>query len=154
MLIPGCGLGHEIDAFLQFGWEVTAIDFSEAAVDQTRQRLKERADIVRCGNFFTEPLPAHGFDLVYERTFLCAVPKKMWPDYARRMGELLRPGGLLSGLFLYGHEPDPPPQPLEEGEAEDLFRGRFVLQRDERVSDSPPLFMGRERWQEWIRIQE
>lgn len=45
-------------------------------------------------------------DGIYERTFLCSLPPECWPDYAARMARLLRPGGVLAGIFYYGTDPD------------------------------------------------
>ena len=41
VLIPGCGLGHEIKAFMQAGYDVTAIDFAPGAVERARERARE-----------------------------------------------------------------------------------------------------------------
>src|SRR5207245_9263945 len=39
VLIPGCGSGYEVQAFHEAGYDVTAIDFSLAAVDQAKKVL-------------------------------------------------------------------------------------------------------------------
>ena len=39
VLIPGCGSGYEIQAFHAAGYDVSAIDFSPAAVDQAKRVL-------------------------------------------------------------------------------------------------------------------
>lgn len=149
VLIPGCGPGHEVRAFHEAGWKVTAIDFSPVAVEQARGRLGDLADCVVLGDFFKHDLSIGEFDLVYERTFLCALSPHRWPDYAQRVAELLRPGGRLAGIFFHGEEPDPPPYPLPEGRAHELFGARFSLKNSEPVTDSLTLFAGREWWQEW-----
>lgn len=147
-LIPGCGSGYEVRAFREAGWKVTAIDFSAAAVKQARAQLGDLAGCVILGDFFKHDFGTEKFDVIYERTFLSALPPKLWPDYASRMAQLLRSGGLLAGIFLYGEEPEPPPYPLTEARANDLL-GKFSLVRNDSVDDSLPLFAGKERWQEW-----
>jgi len=67
------------------------------------------------------------------------------------MAELLDKGKVLAGIFLFGEEPEPPPYPLTEARALELFGDDFDLIRSEPVSDSLPLFQGMERWQEWRR---
>ncbi len=151
MLIPGCGSGYEVKAFHDAGFEVTAIDFSSAAIEQAGRLLGPLRRSVILGDFFTHDFTGQEFDLIYERTFLCSLPPGRWRDYATRMAELLPKGKLLAGIFLYGAEPEPPPNPLTEAQALELFGREFELIRSDPVSDSLPLFQGMERWQEWRR---
>jgi SAM-dependent methyltransferase len=151
VLIPGCGSGYEVQAFHDAGFEVTAIDFSPAAVKRAARILGPLQRCVIEGDFFAYDFTAQHFDLIYERTFLCSLSPARWPAYAKRMAELLRKGNLLAGVFLYGEETDPPPYPLTEAQALELFAADFELIRSEPVSDSLPLFSGMERWQEWQR---
>ncbi len=153
VLIPGCGAGYEVRAFFQAGWAVEAIDFSPVAVAQARTRLGGGVgQCVELADFFKYGRP-ESFDMVYERTFLCALPPHLGQAYANRMAELLRLGGRLAGIFLYGEEPEPPPYPLTEARAGELFGEKFSLLRTISVQDSLPLFIGKERWQEWKRIR-
>jgi SAM-dependent methyltransferase len=148
-LIPGCGSGYEVRAFAARGWEVLAIDFSPAAVACAHNELGALADRVLLADFFTHEFPGQRFDVIYERTFLCSLPPDRWPDYVRRMADLLTDGGKLIGFFLYGEEDEPPPFPLTESQAQTLFGNLFARIADETVADSLPLFAGRERWQVW-----
>jgi len=153
VLIPGCGSGYEIQAFHAAGYDVSAIDFSPAAVEQAKRVLGVLAERVILGDFFTQDFGARRFDLIYERTFLCSMTPSRWPEYVNRMGELLSPGGRLIGVFLYGQKPSSgPPFPLTEPEAEQLFTKHFQLLRSEAMTDSLPLFRDMERWQEWLKI--
>lgn len=152
-LIPGCGSAYEVAAFHAAGWSVTAIDFSPVAVERAKSILGPLGELVVCGDFFKHAFEPTPFDVVYERTFLCALPPKLWPDYAARMRQLIRPGGKLVGFFLYGEESEPPPYPLTATQAAELFARDFTLTQDELVSDSLPVFAGKERWQEWTRAQ-
>lgn len=152
VLIPGCGTGRELSAFAAAGYDVTAIDFSAAAVERARQQAGPAlAPRILQQDFFGRGLPAHGFDLIYERTFLCALPVAVRGRLAHRCWELLRPGGLLVGLYYYGPQDDGPPFGLEAGEALRRFGPGFDLLMDEEVAaaESPELFAGAERWLEW-----
>jgi hypothetical protein len=152
VLIPGCGSGYEIQAFHTAGYDVTAIDFSPAALDQAKRVLGALAEKVVFGDFFTYDFGQPRFDFIYERTFLCSMSPSRWPDYASRMADLLSSRGRLIGFFFYAEQPLPgPPYPLTNGQAEQLFQSRFQLIRNESVTDSLPLFRGRERWQEWLK---
>lgn len=152
VLIPSCGSGYEIAAFLKAGHEVTALDFSAAAVERARSRPENKGAILDEADFFTARLEPNSFDLVYERTFLCALDPSYWPHYAERMQNLLRRGGSWVGYFSFGVEPEPPPHPLKEETAQVLFGGGFERIIDEPVTDSLPLFQGRERWLEWRKL--
>jgi SAM-dependent methyltransferase len=149
VLIAGCGTDYEVLRFFQTtGFDVIAIDFSTIAVNQIRKSLRNFDGKVIHGDFFKFDFPSR-FDLIYERTFLCALHPRRWPQYSKRVAQLLRPRGKLVGVFFYGTEPEPPPYPLSETKAAEIFRKHFRLTRDVKVSDSVTMFAGMERWQEW-----
>jgi len=152
VLIPGCGAAYEVRAFRGAGWKVTAIDFSPVAIERARSELGVLGNCVVQGDFFTHDFGSQRFDVIYERTFLCALPPDLWPAYVKRMTQLLRQGGKLVGIFLYGKEHDPPPYPLSPEKADHLFNEKFSLVKTLPVSDSLPMFAGSERWQEWVPI--
>ena len=154
VLIPGCGSGYEIQAFHDAGYDVTAIDFSPAAIDRARAVVGSLADRIHLGDFFISDFGAAPFDLVYERTFLCALLPSRWSDYAVRMAALLRGGGRLVGTFLYGDSADGPPFPMRDGQEQELLGNAFRLKRSDSLSPSLPVFEGmQERWQEWTRTE-
>lgn len=150
-LVPGCGSGYEIRAFHAAGWKVLGLDFSRAAVARAREILGPLGDQIREGDFFNHPLGPGSFDLIYERTFLCALPPAVWVDYGRRMAELLAPGGFLCGFFFFGPEDEPPPYPISPVGLDRLLGPDFLRIVDEPVADSLPLYAGKERWQVWRR---
>jgi hypothetical protein len=153
VLIPGCGSGYEVKAFHEAGHDVTAIEFSEPAVVHAREVLGPLGHKVIHGNFFKHDFADHRYELIYERGFLCSLPTARWPEFASRMAQLIAPGGRLIGLFLYGNEPEPPPYPLTEQTAEQLFGTCFrLLSTAKSVGDSVPVYQGLERWQEWQRL--
>ena len=149
VLIPGCGSGYEAKAFHEFGWRPLAIDFSPTAVRRARDVLGLLAPSVRQADFFAGSLDGP-HDLIYERTFLCSLPPERWPDYAARIAQLLRPGGVLTGIFYYGVDPEGPPFPISTDKARDLFAA-FELVEDHAIpaDQSLPLFAGHERWRTW-----
>jgi len=153
ILIPGCGSGYEVQAFHAAGHDVSAIDFSPAAVDHAKRVLGELAERVVLGDFFAHDFGGRRFDVIYERTFLCSMTPSRWPEYVNRVAELLSPGGRLIGVFLYGERSSSgPPYPLADNDAERLFKKPFELVRSEVMTDSLPLFRDMERWQEWLKI--
>jgi len=148
VLVPGCGSAYEARFLAEHGMDVLAIDFSPAAVAQAREHLGPFAGIVREADFFSFD-PGGLFDFVYERAFLCALPPKLWPGYARRMPQLIKPGGLLAGFFFFDDAPRGPPFGIAEQALEALLVPPFTLQAQRAVSDSIAVFQGKERWLEY-----
>jgi len=150
VLVPGCGVGHEIQAFADAGYDVTAIDFSSVAVDAARAKVPALAERIIPGDFFQHPFAPASFDLIYERTFLCAIDPSQRTAYRDRVAALLRPGGAYVGYFYY-QKTDPrdgPPHGLAWGESDLLFARHFLLLHDIPSPDGLAIFAGRERWQE------
>lgn len=149
-LIPGCGTGYEVAFLAEAGWDVTAIDFSAAAVEAAGRVLGRWADRVVCADFFDFAPPAP-VELIYERAFFCALPQRMRAAVVARWAELLPPGGLLAGFFFFDDAPKGPPFGIVPGELEALLIPFFERIADEPVTDSLPVFAGKERWQVWRR---
>jgi protein-L-isoaspartate O-methyltransferase len=150
VLVPGCGQDYRtIDAFSRAGHRVTAIDFSPIAIESTSNALPENRTKIILGDFFTYDFKDAPFDVIHERTFLCSLPPWLWKSYAARVGQLLRPRGMLAGCFFYGEESEPPPYPLTEQKAAAVFGNQFELEKSEPVTDSLSIFAGKEKWQEW-----
>ena len=150
ILIPGCGSGHEALLLSAAGFDVLAIDFSPAAVDLARSNLGAFADRVQLADFFAFDA-GDGFDVMIERAFLCALPRGLWPDYAARAAQLVRPGGAITGFWFLGDTLRGPPFGTSEAELQALLGESFERETDEAVSDSLAVFAGRERWQSWRR---
>jgi SAM-dependent methyltransferase len=148
VFIPGCGSGWELEAFARAGYDALALDFAPAAVARAQARVGPAlAGRIVLGDFFHHDLGAP-FDLVYERTFFCALPPERRPDYIRRVRELLKPGGLLLGFFYLGTERGGPPYALFPEDETGLFGPAFAVQVDEPSPDGLPMFEGGERWRE------
>jgi thiopurine S-methyltransferase len=149
-LIPGCGSAWEAAHLATIGWPVTALDFSPVAIETARKILGNASVDLLCADFFTFA-PTRPVALIYERAFLCALPRKLWADWGRRVAELLPTGGLLAGFFFLCDQPKGPPFGILPEQLEDLLVANFERIEDGPVSDSIPVFAGRERWQAWRR---
>lgn len=151
VLIPGCGSAWDAEFLASLGWVVTALDFSAAAVEAARLTLGENwRGTLLCDDFFAFSA-GRQFDVIYERAFLCALPRALWPDYAPRMAELLRPGGLLIGNFFFSDEDKGPPFGILPHQLDDLLTPYFTRTEERPVDDSLAVFSGRERWLIWQR---
>ena len=150
ILIPGCGSGYEAAYLAGRGFDVLAIDFSAGAVAAARNNLGTLENIVRLADFFdfdSGPL----FDVIYERAFLCALPRKMWAGYADRCAQLLKPSGVIAGFFFFADSPKGPPFGTNPAELDALLKRHFERIEDRAVADSIDVFAGKERWQVWRR---
>ena len=150
VLIPGCGNGYELVCMAEAGWDATAIDFSPAAVSRARGVVGTWASQVVEADFFKWQ-PPQPLDLIYERAFLCAMPRVMWPQVAARWAELLAPGRQLAGFFFFGSSPKGPPFGIARVALEALMAPFFDLVEEGEVVDSLPVFAGQERWMRWRR---
>jgi SAM-dependent methyltransferase len=151
VLVPGCGTGYEVRLFARRGHEVLGIDFSAAAVEAARRELGSLSALVKQADFFA--LEEKPFDLVYERAFLCALPRALWSSWARRMAEMVRPGGELAGFFYIDDNQRGPPFGVSRQELERLLSFAFRLDEDQPIppEQSLPVFQGKEIWQVWKR---
>ena len=149
-LIPGCGSAWEASHLADHRWPVTALDFSPTAVACAREVLADQAVDLVCADFFAWQ-PAQALDLIYERAFLCALPRKLWADWGTRVAELLPPGGLLAGYFFVCDQLKGPPFGILPEQLDALLLPNFECLTDQPVADSIPVFAGRERWQVWRR---
>jgi SAM-dependent methyltransferase len=154
VLIPGCGSGYEVKAFCEAGWDVTAIDFSLTAVERAKDNCGPWTDRIQLVDFFNYAPQQTDFALIYERTFLCALPRHRWTGYVWRMTELLRPGGRLVGFFFFDDNAKGPPFGLLPGQQAELFGPAFTLLEERPVpaDQSVAVLAGRERWQIWGRL--
>ena len=149
-LIPGCGTGYELAALCNAGWDATAIDFAPVAVAHAQAAVGPWAQRVVEADFFTYTPPAP-LDLIYERAFLCAMPRAMWPQVAARWAALLAPGALLAGYFFFDDTVKGPPFGIDRATLDDLLAPAFTCIEDAPVSDSIPVFAGKEHWMIWRR---
>lgn len=99
--VPGCGSGHDVLALARAGCGVTAIDYAEAAVALTRERLagaSAAAEVVQAD--VLQWRPAAPLDAVYEQTCWCALHPDHWAAYAAQLHAWLAPGGALLLLAM------------------------------------------------------
>ena len=148
ILIPGCGSAYEAGYLAENGFDVLAIDFSPAAVELAKKNLSRFGDIVRLADFFEFDY-GKPYEVIYERAFLCALPPRMWPQYAPRMAQLLRPGGELAGFFFFRETEKGPPFGTTPEALHALLDPHFDLVEDRMATDSIPVFQDAERWQVW-----
>ena len=151
VLVPGCGSGYEVKLFAERGHDVLGIDFSDAAVQASQRVLGKLARHVKKADFFT--LEEAPYDLVYERTFLCALPRALRAQWGSRIATLVRPSGRLAGFFYFNDNERGPPFGISAAALHALLDPHFELREDDAVpaEQSVPVLAGGERWQVWER---
>ncbi len=168
-LSPGCGRGSDALELVRRGAKVTAIDWSEMAVESLRQRYGTPAqempgslEVIQ-GNFFD--IPARPVDIACEHTFFCAIDPAMRPRYVDAMVKWVKPGGYLVGNFFVVSEEEVrhlpnrsltkegqgPPFAATVKELEGLFSQHFVI-RMLRPAKRPEA--NRRSGVEWVGILE
>jgi methyl halide transferase len=150
-LVPGCGRGHEVIFLAENGFEVTAIDFSKGAVTYLESALDERSLSGRVlhQDFFCLDNSHDGiYDLVLEQTFFCAIAPRQRKDYVLNVMRILKPGGILVGLFYQTDKEGGPPYNTTREDIEVNFAKNFKIQELNKTS----LSAEQRKDKEWLGI--
>ena len=154
VLVPGCGMGHDVRALAAQGLPVLGLDISPAAVASARTFTPAGAEAYACGDFL-DPAWHAGRDCsaVWEHTCFCAIDPGLRDAYAAAAARLLTPGGVLAGVFYLtpndpGEEGPDPPFNVSIAELDQRFAPWF-----ERLNGWVPqhAYPGREG-REWVGI--
>lgn len=151
VLVPGCGRGHEVVFLAENGFEVTAVDFSEGAVTYLKKSLKKRKlkGRVLYQDFFSLDDSHNGiYDMVLEQTFFCAISPRQRRDYVLNVSRILKPEGMLIGLFYHTEKKGGPPYNTTREDIESHFSKNFVIQQLAKTSLSAEQRKGKE----WLGI--
>jgi SAM-dependent methyltransferase len=130
VLVPGCGIGHEVRELARAGAEPIGLDVAPSAITLAESQPRAGAERYRLENFFELPPELVGaFDWVFEHTCFCAIDPKRRADYVAAADAALKPQGRLLAIFYLdpGHD-DPeggPPYGVTREALDDLFSGRF-----------------------------
>ncbi|KAF2719658.1 S-adenosyl-L-methionine-dependent methyltransferase [Polychaeton citri CBS 116435] len=126
-LVPGCGRGYDVYLLSSFGYDAVGVDSSPTAVDEAKlvphatgdfdeiysTRNEElgrgKVDFIVADFFSPAMLPdtEESFDLIYDYTFLCALPVSLRTKWAERITALLKPvvGELVCLMFPLNKPP-------------------------------------------------
>ena len=99
----------------QSGFSVDAWDIAPTAVVEARKVVSEapesaaaRVTVSEQDFFAANAESAGAYDLIWDCTFLCAIPKAMREAWAARQHALLKPGGTLVSLVFPVFDDDHP----------------------------------------------
>lgn len=135
ILIPGCGNSYEAAYLLHNGFvNITLIDISALLCTALKKKFMPDASVkIICGDFFEH----NGqYDLIVEQTFFCALHPSIRKSYAKKMQQLIKPGGKLIGLLFNKHFEGGPPFGGSEQEYRQLFEPLFTIKTMEPCTNS------------------
>ena len=149
VLVPGCGLGHDVRALAATADEVTGLDIAPAAVRAAKAQPAIGGERYVSGDLFALPKAMHGsFDWVFEHTCFCAIDPSLRTDYVAAVAGALGPGGHLFAIFYLEPGLDPgesgPPFGTSKAELDSLFGARFSLVKEWQPTVTYPGREGRE----------
>ena len=151
LIVPGCGQGHEVIYFAARGFQVTGVDYSPGAEKLLRDSLRNKklnAQVLHQDFFELDETHNQAYDNLLEQTFFCAIHREQRPAYVETVSRILKPGGLLFGLFYETGEEGGPPFNTTESDIQDHFAAAFDIERLEKCSFSSE----KRKDKEWLAI--
>jgi len=126
VLVPGCGVGHDVAYLISLGVDAYGLDISPTAIERAQEKYPQHASRFVLADLFAY---SGSFDAVVEHTCLCALPPEWRVRYRDAVVSFLKPGGLLIGVFFINPEMDPgeagPPFGISLDDLAELFTPRF-----------------------------
>lgn len=128
VLVPGCGVGHDVAHLVSLGIDAFGLDIAPTAIARAKERYPQLSERFMLGDLFE----LRGqFDAIAEHTCLCALPPEWRVRYRDAAVSLLKPGGLLIGIWFVNPQMDPgetgPPFGISPDELTALFEPRFEV---------------------------
>ena len=143
--------GHEVIYFAERGFQVTGVDFSPGAVKllgDSLSRKKLNAQVLHRDFFKLEAAHDEAYDAMLEQTFFCAIHPNQRPAYVETVSRILKPGGMLFGLFYQTGEEGGPPFNTTDADIRKHFSDAFDFERLEKCSFSSE----KRKDKEWLAI--
>lgn len=119
LLELGCGTGYDSNYLARRGFNVTAIDISEDAIQISKENNKNLDIKFVVGDFFTD-IPDNQYDIVYDRGFLHNYKNRL-SDIFEKLNDVMSENGKF--IAITGNPNQPPietctPPPVFLGEIE------------------------------------
>ncbi|MFE9581022.1 class I SAM-dependent methyltransferase [Nocardia sp. NPDC006044] len=147
-MVVGCGLGRDAEHLAALGFETTAFDIAETAIQTARERFPASEVNYVVGDLLDPPGEWTGaFDLVVESITVQSLPIALRGVATANVSRMVAPGGdllVIAGIRAEGAEVDGPPWPLTRTEI-DAFAGEDL--RPVRVEQASPA--GRPNFIRW-----
>uniref|UniRef100_A0A832DK75 Methyltransferase domain-containing protein n=1 Tax=Ignavibacterium album TaxID=591197 RepID=A0A832DK75_9BACT len=131
MLITGCGYGYDAIAAAKNNFNVTAVDFSETAI-QFAQSLAKKENVKI--NFIVEDFFSlnddhlNSYEVIFDYVTYCAIDPSRRKEYADKIYQLLKTNGVFAIiLFPIEKRIGGPPFAVDVEEATNLFSEKLEL---------------------------
>jgi SAM-dependent methyltransferase len=128
VLVPGCGVGHDVAHLVSLGIDAHGLDIAPTAVARAKEHYPQLVERFVLADLFEH---RGEFDAIIEHTCLCALPPEWRGKYRDAVAKLLKPGGLLIGTWFVNPEMDPgesgPPFGISPEELAALFADQFEV---------------------------
>lgn len=147
VLVPGCGMGHDVRAWAKAGFHATGLDIAPTAVEQSRRQTEGMLPATFRQGDFLHDAPFAPFDYVFEHTLFCAIQPEERPEYVKALLRWLRPGGMYVAIFYLIPDTEGPPFGSTREGIREVFEKSFRL-TEEWVPRSYPNRTGLE----WMTI--
>ncbi|MCF7786072.1 MAG: methyltransferase domain-containing protein [Prosthecobacter sp.] len=145
VLVPGCGVGHDVAHLVSRGIDAYGLDIAPTAVERAKAHYPQLAERFVCADLFEF---RGQYDAIVEHTCLCALPPEWRTKYRDAVTSLLKPGGLFVGVFFINPEMDPgetgPPFGISPDELTALFAEHFQVLGSQSPTAAYPGREGRE----------
>ncbi|MGB2401803.1 MAG: methyltransferase domain-containing protein [Akkermansiaceae bacterium] len=132
VLVPGCGYGHDVSAIAKAGCMVTGLDISELALAGAKSLNSADGARYELGDFFDlAHAEAKRYDVIWEHTCFCAITPDQRDRYVDAAHRLLKPEGILIGVFFAFAQPPEdvgPPYKTNIESIERHFKKYFTLE--------------------------
>ncbi|MEZ5306153.1 MAG: methyltransferase domain-containing protein [Pyrinomonadaceae bacterium] len=125
-LVVGCGLGDEAGYLAEHGFDVTAFDVSQEAIEWAKRVNEDKGIDFRVADLFNAPDEWRGaFDFVAEVYTIQALPLEIRTATIRAISDFVKSGGTLIAvqrLRPEGVEPTGPPWAVSRDEIDEFQR--------------------------------
>lgn len=131
LLVVGCGYGYDAIEAAKNGFEVTALDFSQPAIEfANKLAIKEnvKVEFVIEDFFNLNENYFNSFEIIFDYVTYCAIDPARRKEYAEKIFDILRPDGIFAIiLFPIENRIGGPPSAVNVSEAINFFTKKLEL---------------------------
>ncbi len=127
VLVLGAGSGNDAAHFASLGHHVTAVDFSDEAIERAQKKFSEQQNLkfVKTDLFSLPTDYVGNFDMIFEHTCFCAVDPERRSEITKVWRRCLTDTGFLLAIFFTIDRPSGPPFGATEWELRERLKKSF-----------------------------
>ncbi|HPI39529.1 MAG TPA: methyltransferase domain-containing protein [Pseudobdellovibrionaceae bacterium] len=126
VIVLGSGEGHDAAYFAEMGHAVTAVDFSDEALNRAQKKYAHlRIQWIQSDVFHLPKEFLRSFDIVFEHTCFCAINPTLRKKLSEVWHQLLQPQGHFMGIFFTMEKKEGPPFGGSEWEIRSRLKNHF-----------------------------